>query len=378
MKRIFATLAFLGVLAMLAHCNGQALLVGGASDAAATDGTGTGPGDGVDDAQGGPDAPAQAPCDPTSCPTGCCDATGTCVRGNTSRACGRGGERCVDCLSTGLACATGIGDAGQGGVCASATAATCTPANCAGCCEGTTCRDGSALTACGKGSAACVACPLGAACVGGACVDQLSTCGPANCVGCCIGTTCMVGTDQTACGQLGDKCQNCTGNGGCHQTGPLGGGKCGSAGCGGNCASGCCDRFLECLPGTDNLACGGGGNQCEVCSGGGACAGHGCPLGGCSIDNCSGCCDAFGVCHETSDLSNCGTDGFRCIACPRGYACNGSCVPAPACDASSCPTGCCDQNGLCRNGQSNAACGIGGVTCVTCAGASQCLQNKCQ
>src|SRR5215468_6216049 len=36
-------------------------------------------------------------CDATSCPTGCCDASGTCRTGTELNTCGYGGQTCNDC-----------------------------------------------------------------------------------------------------------------------------------------------------------------------------------------------------------------------------------------------------------------------------------------
>jgi hypothetical protein len=43
-------------------------------------------------------------CDASSCPTGCCTATGVCIDPQTDLACGRGGEACEDCLALGQVC----------------------------------------------------------------------------------------------------------------------------------------------------------------------------------------------------------------------------------------------------------------------------------
>jgi hypothetical protein len=68
-------------------------------------------------------------------------------------------------------------------------------------------------------------------------------------------------------------------------------------------------------------------------------------------------------------------DGAACVACPTGQDCvGGECV----CDATSCPTGCCDANGVCQPGDTNAACGYAGVACTACTPAgNNCESGEC-
>jgi hypothetical protein len=308
---------------------------------------------------------------------GCCDQQGVCHDGKEASSCGKSAQACVDCTAQGLVCAASTSDGG-GGTCASGKPVTCTPQNCAGCCEGNYCRPGSALDACGVSGDACIACPLGAACASGACVADASACSSSNCLGCCIGATCYIGTDNSQCGAGGQKCDNCYGKGGCSRTGAIAGGVCTtSAGC--SCTTGCCDDFYQCHTGDDALACGGGGSSCGVCENGGTCTSNACTLGTCNAQNCSGCCDDFGVCRTSTDLDHCGHHGDHCATCPSsGYACNGGeCIVAPTCNAQNC-SGCCDLNNECTQGIFNNACGSGGTACVACNNGDQCLQQKCQ
>ena len=39
----------------------------------------------------------------------------------------------------------------------------------------------------------------------------------------------------------------------------------------------------------------------------------------------------------------------------------------PACSSTTCPTGCCDAEGVCRDGRTDAACGATGQACTACA-----------
>lgn len=54
-----------------------------------------------------------------------------------------------------------------------------------------------------------------------------------------------------------------------------------------------------------------------------------------------------------------------------------ACGPKAACDAASCATGCCDAQGVCRTGDTGAACGAGARACVSCQGAQTCQLNVC-
>jgi hypothetical protein len=54
----------------------------------------------------------QAPCDATSCATGCCDSNGTCRPGTAASACGKGGAACSSCATS---CTAGVCDGASGG-----------------------------------------------------------------------------------------------------------------------------------------------------------------------------------------------------------------------------------------------------------------------
>lgn len=81
-------------------------------------------------------------------------------------------------------------------------------------------------------------------------------------MGCCVGSACNVGgeTDSQACGRAGIACQTCDPsmlcqNGSCNDPN-----SCSTLNCGGCCLEGRCEL------GTDQVACGGGGQTCTVCS----------------------------------------------------------------------------------------------------------------
>ena len=338
------------------------------ADAITRDATTDGTDDGTMGDATGTDADASPLCNAASCPTGCCGNQTVCNSGSANAACGRSGQTCIDCAASGEQCV--------GGSCMAVAPTTCTPQNCAGCCEGNTCRAGSDIKACGSNGGGCVYCPLGEACNGGTCAPSAG-CDPQNCYGCCLNGTCYVGLDDMLCGQNGDKCVNC--NGACEQTGQLGGGACTpiQSPCA-KCA-GCCDQpYDSCRPGTDNLACGSNGAGCAVCSDGGTCIGNACTFGSCSSANCAGCCDDYGTCQMQIDEQHCGRAGDLCAVCLAGYSCaNGYCIPMAKCGPATCAGGCCDESDVCHQGTTDAYCGIGGVACATCSN-QMCVMHACQ
>lgn len=185
------------------------------------------------------------PCDATICPNGCCDSDGTCVTSPTDQKCGGGGEACEAC---------GTGQTCDGGKC------TCTSSSCPGCCDGDSCKAGNIPSACGKDGAACQTCQAPNTCVGSACA---AGCSPSSCPGCCDGNQCNFGgaTDSSACGVGGAACQKCN---------P--GDTCASGTCNNpqscdpsTCASGCCAGG-QCQSGTSSQACGTSGKNCQACA----------------------------------------------------------------------------------------------------------------
>lgn len=96
--------------------------------------------------------PSKAACDSTNC-NGCCSLNPEmCVGGTTDRECGSGGTTCVNCAN---------GSAGHCnfkgmniGRCSP-----CSPENCTGCCSAFgSCLSGNETTDCGKGGATCTKC----------------------------------------------------------------------------------------------------------------------------------------------------------------------------------------------------------------------------
>jgi hypothetical protein len=195
-------------------------------------------------------------------------------------------------------------------------------------------------------------------------------CSPDTCAGCCTsGGICVPGTGANACGTKGARCTDCGSSGfGCDK------GICQGMAppCAMSCA-GCCDSLGRCRLGSEIDACGIGGGACNVCSASnaactmGKCGG---PLQVCDATTCGGCCDTNGICRPGTTNAACGTAGARCENCTsEGKSCSepGSyCAFIPSCSPTTCPTGCCDQNGVCQDGRTDAACGATGQTCSNC------------
>ncbi len=300
------------------------------------------------------------PCDPLSCPHGCCDAAGNCRPGADDSACGTSGSACAACVCVSLSGA-------DGGRCAS-----CGPSNCAGCCQGAVCvpPDQLSVAACGSGGEACVTCGAGAYCKA-ACIRMQPDCGPGNCPGCCRGNNlCATGNTIVACGTNGQFCQQCGGGQGCVAN-PNGGGLCGNVQtCDRTNCGGCCMGNV-CLLGTRDAQCGSYGAPCTTCKPGETCVGAA-PGGGicekppfCTAGNCMTCCSGNQCVAGTEDHA-CGGNGHPCQDCTAfGATCvNQTCVVTTPCNAKTC-SGCC-YGDVCAQGNQDFACGIGGTVCRSC------------
>ncbi len=218
-------------------------------------------------------------CNPTTCPESCCLPDGTCVQDENNQACGSGGTACKTC--------------GPGEFCKGDCIhyqANCDATNCPGCCEGPAiCAAGESNYACGNAGEECQRCvpsegtgqctPQGDA--GGTC-EALATCSPADCQGCCAGDVCLVGDADDACGSAGEVCAACGGGKSCTldttgQYGAKGQFVCAATSpCDASTCAGCCDG-LVCAEGTQDIACGSGGAVCANCQS----AGQSCDQGQC-------------------------------------------------------------------------------------------------
>jgi hypothetical protein len=146
----------------------------------------------------------QVQCNAQTCPGGCCQGN-VCVGGGSNTACGRNGQQCQDCQSLGEVC-------NGGGQC-TPPPPLCNPSSCpSGCCTGDVCAIGTQDSACGTGGAQCRDCTsFNDVCSGQACVPRVTTCTPQNCAGCCDASgTCQAGFLDNQCGQGGAACANCS------------------------------------------------------------------------------------------------------------------------------------------------------------------------
>lgn len=106
----------------------------------------------------------------------------------------------------------------------------------------------------------------------GSAVDAgADSCDPSSCDGCCQGDTCVAGSQDNACGSGGEACQTCSDGSSCED------GTCTAQACADTC-DGCCAGEV-CQPGGAVEACGGGGSECVACP-----VAFICESGGCAID----------------------------------------------------------------------------------------------
>ena len=218
--------------------------------------------------------------------------------------CGSCGSKCD--IANGVACADGV---------------------CA--CVGATCMDGGA---CQSGDQQCpspgLCCPTDETCCGALCC-------PTN-----QGWTCMAGQ---GCQPPPDASLS---EGGGPDDGGGTSDDSGDAGCDSNsCPNGCCDSQGGCQAGTDDTACGSGGQTCIACTGSDTCGGGGPPQtcggsndggpdAGCDSNPCpNGCCDSQGMCQSGTDDTACGSGGQGCAACMGSDTCmdegmGGMCGPS--------------------------------------------------
>jgi hypothetical protein len=99
----------------------------------------------------------------------------------------------------------------------------------------------------------------------------VASCAPGACSGCCQQNSCLPGTDNKVCGFSGVACQACQGDQVCKA------GICSALQCDAtSCATGCCDSAGECKKGTEDTACGTGGQVCQTCTSSEICSNNQC------------------------------------------------------------------------------------------------------
>lgn len=208
------------------------------------------------------------------------------------------------------------------------TSGSCTPSSCQGCCQGQTCVDPPVNAACGIGGLPCAPCPADKICQSGSCIPGSGTCDSVTCAsGCCQNGQCVSGITNAACGKGGQPCTDCTlFSQTCDATSQT----CqGSAACGpATCATGCC-QGNQCLPGNLDSACGQGGKACADCTS----TSQSCNIStricegstSCGPSTCaSGCCES-GQCLSGTADSACGSGGAACQSCGGGTCQNQQC-----------------------------------------------------
>lgn len=169
------------------------------------------------------------------------------------------------------------------------------------------------------------------------------------------GTQCVPGTDDGACGSGGEQCKECGGGEECNDQGQCVEVQCSPLNCDGCCQNG------DCKDGTEKSACGSEGEQCASCQGQSKCLAE--SLGG-SCQTCNGCWEG-NVCESGTSDSACGNGGESCTSCGSQETCDsGTCVEK-AQDCSATCDGCC-TGGSCRAGTSDTACGADGDYCRSC------------
>lgn len=245
-------------------------------------------------------------CDSRTCPAGCCN-NNICVQLSQQNQfqCGVGGGLCQTCGSTNTC---------TNGMCQTATV--CNAQTCPnGCCSGNVCIPfaNQNQTNCGAGGNACTACSGSNVCTAGVC--QPSACNGGNCSGCCINGLCIpLGAQSNmSCGRGGAACSACPAGNTCNN------GTCIASGCGPQTCMGCCINGM-CSRGNDQFACGINGQACVTCPAGSTCLNGSCQ--GCGPATCpNGCCQ-FGFCQGGNISSACGTGGQACTSCPPGNTCS--------------------------------------------------------
>jgi hypothetical protein len=285
-------------------------------------------------------APVGARCNASNC-AGCCDETGTCLKGTAPEACGVSGALCLACPCTkvdatnefGGRCVNGAGGGAAGGGTGGGSANACNASNCAtGCCNAQgVCVTQAANDSCGTSGAACQMCAVSKTCVSGACVP---------CAGCIDINTgvCKSGTSDAQCGKAGSYCSSCNtaASQACLNQSCVGTGQCTAA----SCPTGCCENNV-CIEraqfSTGRCGSGTAGGACVSCPGTQACE------------------QATGTCSG----GNPGTGG--------GGGLPGTCDPA---NGKSCESGKCCFQGFCVGNGTGAlggqACAPNGESCKVC------------
>lgn len=202
---------------------------------------------------------------------------------------------------------------------------------CAGCCVGPLCVDFPSQnnSACGNGGNSCAPCASGT-CNMGAC-QVVATCTAANCNGCCQGTLCVPfgGQNASQCGLGGSACTACAANNSCNSGVCSPTVACDFFSCPGCCSNGQCQAVAN----QSTTSCGVNGALCTSCTSGATCSSGVCSGGAvCNATTCSGCCNGTScVAPASTSVTACGFGGNACVMCAPGQVCSaGLCVANPS------------------------------------------------
>ena len=154
-----------------------------------------------------------------------------------------------------------------------------------------------------------------------------------------------------------------------------------AAKCNRNTCSGCCDENAMCFTGVSPEACGIDGVTCQVCGAGQSCSNTGLCKNGGSGGGTGGSGGTGGTgASGGGSAAGGGTGGGSGTGGGTAGGTGGSGGGVAACSNANCPNGCCDPvNGSCRVGDSNTACGAGGLACKSCNTqlGQACQNNQC-
>jgi hypothetical protein len=256
---------------------------------------------------------------------------------------------------------------------------------CTGCWDGTTCRPGTEVTACGMARGTCRVCNSGNTCKVDRCTNGVCTSenliGTKCATGVCADGTCRCGgPSEPCCGQnpacqgalvcAEGRCGDCRSNPSICDAGQA----CVTGACVCNessCPNGCCSGS-KCIAGTASIACGKAGGTCATCSTSQVCQSGACvtpkkargiPCSSpneCASGNCveGVCCDGpcSGRCFSCLVTNTGATDGDgHCAPVRAGLPHGTDCSPSTP---ESCGLdGKCDGTGACRKYAAGTVCG---------------------
>ena len=112
-----------------------------------------------------------------------------------------------------------------------------------------------------------------------------------------------------------------------------------------------------------------------------SCVPVGQPCGPSHVPAAGDCCPGLFCIEGACSTQMCNPAGQPCLFqgdCCSGTTCSLNHVCMGTCNSSNCTAGCCDSNGLCQTGTTNASCGVFGVACKACLLGQRCTNHSCQ